>query len=107
MPVCVVLGVRVSIGIHVRISIGISVGISVGVSVDISVGVGLLGADKEYPDSGKTAVDDIRLEKEWKRYRIRLRKLDLSSIKTGFVVTIRAQRVSSSIYLDEVRFIRK
>jgi hypothetical protein len=73
----------------------------------MSVGVGLLGADKQYPDSGKTVVDEIRLEKEWKRYRIRLRKLDLSSIKTGLVVTIRGQRVTSSIYLDEIRFIRK
>lgn len=73
----------------------------------ISIGVGLVGGDKEHPDSGKRVVDDLRLEKEWKRYRIRLRKLDLSSIKTGFVVTIRGQKATSTVYLDEIRFVRK
>ena len=73
----------------------------------INIGVGLLGADKAHPDSGKTSVEDIRLTKEWKRYRIRLKKLDLSSIKTGFVVTVGARRPDVTVYLDGIRFIRK
>lgn len=73
----------------------------------ITVGVGLLGPDKKYPDSAKTAGKEIRLEKEWKRYRIRLKKLDLSRIKTGFVVTLTGQRPDVTIYLDTIRFIRK
>ncbi|MDH3199953.1 MAG: hypothetical protein OEM15_03570 [Myxococcales bacterium] len=73
----------------------------------INIGVGLLGQDKVHPDSGKTTVEDIRLTKEWRRYRIRLKKLDLSSIKTGFVVTLRGRRPDVTIYLDSIRFVRK
>ncbi len=73
----------------------------------INIGVGLLGKDKAHPDSGETTVEDIRLKKEWKRYRIRLKKLDLSSIKTGFVVVLSGRRPDVTIYLDSIRFIRK
>ena len=70
-------------------------------------GVGLLGADKAHPDSAKTSVEDIQLTKEWKRYRIRLKKLDLSRIKTGFVVVTTGRRPYVTFYLDSIRFIRK
>ena len=73
----------------------------------MDVGVGLLGADKKYPDSGKVSAKGIRLEKEWKRYRIRLKKVDLSRIKTGFVVTLGGQNATTTIYLDDIRFIRR
>lgn len=73
----------------------------------ITIGVGLLGQDKAHPDSAKTAVEDIRLTREWKRYRIRLKKLDLSSIKTGFVVTLRGQGSPVTVYLDSIRFVRR
>ncbi|MGB5283486.1 MAG: glycoside hydrolase family 2 TIM barrel-domain containing protein [Polyangiales bacterium] len=73
----------------------------------INIGVGLLGQDKAHPDSGKTTVEDIRLNKEWQRYRIRLKKLDLSSIKTGFVVVLSGRRPDATIYLDSIRFVRK
>ena len=72
----------------------------------ISIGVGLLGQDKAHPDSAKTTVEDIRLGKEWKRYRIRLKKLDLSRIKTGFVVTLTGRRPDVTVYLDSIRFVR-
>jgi hypothetical protein len=62
---------------------------------------------KPHPDSAKTTVEDIRLTKEWKRYRIRLKKLDLSSIKTGFVVTLTGRRPDATIYLDSIRFVQK
>jgi hypothetical protein len=73
----------------------------------INIGVGLVGQDKAHPDSAKVTVEDIRLTKEWKRYRIRLKKLDLSSIKTGFVVALTGRRPDVTIYLDSIRFIRK
>jgi len=73
----------------------------------ISIAVGLLGQDKAHPDSGKTTAEDIRLTREWQRYRIRLKKLDLSSIKTGFVVTLSGQGSPVTIYLDSIRFVRK
>ena len=73
----------------------------------IDIGVGLLGKDKAHPDSAKATVEGIRLTKEWKRYRIRLKRLDLSSIKTGFVVTLEGRRPDVTIYLDSIRFVRK
>lgn len=72
----------------------------------ISIGVGLLGSDKAYPDSAKTKVDGIVLTSEWQRYRIPLQKLDLSSIKTGFVVTVNGRSSAVTVYLDSIRFIR-
>ena len=71
----------------------------------ISIGVGLLGKDKKYPDSGKTSVEDIVLNDEWQRYRIPLEGIDLSNIKTGFVVTTTGRQTSVTIYLDSIRFV--
>ena len=72
----------------------------------ISIGVGLLGSDTAHPDSAKTKVDGIVLTSEWQRYRIPLKKLDLSSIKTGFVVTVNGRSSAVTVYLDSIRFIR-
>ena len=71
-----------------------------------NIGVGLIGSDKPHPDSGKTSIEDIVLTSEWRRYRIPLDKLELSSLKTGFVVTTTGQQTSVNIYLDNIRFIR-
>jgi len=38
---------------------------------------------------------------------MRLKKLDPSSIKTGFVVTLSGQGSPVTIYLDGIRFVRK
>ena len=72
----------------------------------IDIGVGLLEADKAHPDSAKKTVEGIRLSHEWRRYRIPLKRLDLSSIKTGFVIVLSGQRVPVTVYLDSIRFIR-
>ena len=72
----------------------------------INLGVGLLGEDKAYPDSGMTRVEGIVLKRDWQRYHIPLKKLDLSSIKTGFVVTLSGQRTPVTLYLDSIRFVR-
>jgi len=73
----------------------------------ISISVGLLGEDKAHPDSGKTTAQDIVLSYEWRRYRIRLKRLDLSRIKTGFVVVLSGQGSPVTVYLDSIRFVRK
>ena len=73
----------------------------------MNIGVGLLGTDKPHPDSGKTSVEDLVLKSEWQRYRIPLKKIDLSSLKTGFVVTLTGQRTSVNVYLDNIRFLRQ
>ena len=72
----------------------------------VKFGVGLLGKDKAHPDSGITSADDIVLTAEWRRYRVPLKRLDLSSIKTGFVVTINGRRSPVTVYLDSIRFVR-
>ena len=72
----------------------------------ISIGVGLLGKETAHPDSGKKTIENIVLNDEWKRYRIPLKGVDLSSIKTGFVVIISGQQTSVTVYLDSIRFVR-
>ena len=72
----------------------------------ISIGVGLLGEDKAHPDSAKRKVDDIVLTREWTRYRIKLKRLDLSRIKTGFVIVLSGGPVPITVYLDSIRFVR-
>ena len=72
----------------------------------IKIGVGLLKTDREYPDSGITSVDGIVLTREWQRYTISLEKIDLSSLKTGFVITTTGRSSPVTLYLDSIRFVR-
>jgi hypothetical protein len=72
----------------------------------IKLGVGLLGPDTAHPDSGITSVDGIVMTSDWRRYRVPLKKVDLSSIKTGFVVTISGRKSPVTVYLDSIRFTR-
>jgi len=72
----------------------------------VSFGVGLLGQDTAHPDSGKTSVEGIILGRQWRRYRVPLRNVDLSSIKTGFVVTLSGERGPVAVYLDSIQFVR-
>ncbi|MEM7610688.1 MAG: glycoside hydrolase family 2 TIM barrel-domain containing protein [Pseudomonadota bacterium] len=71
----------------------------------VSFGVGLLADDVSYPDSGQHKLDDIVLGNEWQRYEVPLAGVDLSSLKTGFVVTLGGRRSPVTIYLDDIRFI--
>lgn len=73
----------------------------------VNVGVGLIGKDKPYPDSGLATIKDIVLEKDWKRYTISLEDIDLSSIKTGFYISLKGRQTSVTVYLDSIRFIRE
>ena len=72
----------------------------------VSFGVGIIQKDKAYPDSGIRKIDGIQLTREWRRYTIPLKKVDISSIKTGFVVVLTGRRTPVTIYLDSIRFIR-
>jgi len=73
----------------------------------VNAGVGLIGKDKLFPDSGLASIGDIVLEKDWKRYLIPLDEIDISSIKTGFYISIKGQQTSVTVYLDSIRFIAK
>jgi len=72
----------------------------------IKIGVGLLEKDRAYPDSGITSIEGIVLTREWQRYTIPLKKVDPSSLKTGFVATITGRSTPVTVYLDSIRFIR-
>jgi hypothetical protein len=53
-----------------------------------------------------TSVEGVVLTSEWRRYRVPLKGLDLSSIKTGFVVTVTGRNSPVTVYLDNIRYIR-
>ena len=72
----------------------------------VTFGVGLLEADRAYPDSAIEKTDTIELTSEWQRYRVSLQGKDLSSLKTGFVVTLQGRQSPVTIYLDSIRFVR-
>lgn len=70
----------------------------------VSFGVGFNEPPKPHADSGQVKLDNIVLTHEWRRYAIPLRGVDLSSIKTGFVVTLEGRQSPVTIYLDDIRF---
>ena len=72
----------------------------------VSFGVGIIARDKAHPDSAIEQTDAIQLTPEWQRYTVPLKDADLSSIKTGFVVTLTGRRTPVTVYLDRIRFIR-
>jgi hypothetical protein len=72
----------------------------------VSFGVGLIGSEHAFPDSGIAKVDGIALTREWRRYRVPLKGLDLSAIRTGFVVTLTGRATPVTVYLDSIRFVR-
>ena len=72
----------------------------------VTFGVGLLASDRAYPDSSIQKTETIALTSEWQRYRVSLEGKDLSSLKTGFVVTLQGRRSPVTIYLDSIRFVR-
>ena len=72
----------------------------------VSFGVGLLEKDQAHPDSGIAKLDGITLTRAWQRYTVDLKKIDVSNLKTGFVVTLVGRQTPVTIYLDSIRFIR-
>ncbi|MCU0975114.1 MAG: hypothetical protein MUC71_02225 [Steroidobacteraceae bacterium] len=72
----------------------------------VSFGVGLLERDRAFPDSAIARLEGIALTQEWRRYRIALKGLDLSAIRTGFVVTLTGRATPVTVYLDSIRFVR-
>lgn len=73
----------------------------------VAFGVGIIGKDRPFPDTAIAKVDDIVLTDTWTRYEVPLRRKDLSSIKTGFVLVVSGRRTPVTFYLDNIRFVRK
>jgi len=72
----------------------------------VSFGVGLLDRKHAFPDSAIVKSRSISLTPEWRRYDLALDGEDLTSLKTGFVVTLEGGRSPLTIYLDSIRFTR-
>ena len=72
----------------------------------VTFGVGLLEGDRAYPDSAIVKTGTIVLTSDWQKYRVPLEGGDLSSLKTGFVVTLQGRRSPVTVYLDGIRFTR-
>jgi len=70
----------------------------------VSFKFGVLGADKKYSDTAIGGINDVKLTKEWKEYRIDLAGKDLSRIKTGFAWSLAGQGSPVIFYLDDIRF---
>ena len=73
---------------------------------EVGFGVGLNDGKTAYPDSAIVKTRQIKLTDEWRRYDLPLDSEDLSSLKTGFVVTVESGRRPVTIYLDRIRFNR-
>jgi hypothetical protein len=68
------------------------------------IGFGLIEeGDKPFYDSSKKLVE-LTLTDKWEKYTINTKRLDLTSIRSGFVIFASGQGMSHSIYLDEIVF---
>ena len=72
----------------------------------VTFGVGLLEKDRAHPDSAIAKTKTIALTNEWVKYRVPLKGKDLTSLKTGFVVTLQGRQSPVTVYLDSIRFVR-
>ena len=73
-------------------------------NIDVEVGFGLIEeGDKSYLDTAKK-LKKLSLTDDWKKYTIKIKKMDLSCIRSGFVIFSSSQGVSHDIYIDEIVF---
>ncbi len=72
----------------------------------VTFGVGLNGSDKAFPDSAIVKTKTITLTDQWQKFEIDLDGEDLTSLKTGFVVTVEGRRRPVTFFLDGIRFER-
>ncbi|MEW4923253.1 glycoside hydrolase family 2 TIM barrel-domain containing protein [Algibacter sp. 2305UL17-15] len=72
-------------------------------NVTATIGFGLIGKDKPFPDTAKKSIE-VKLGTTWKKYSIKLKKLDLSCIRSGLVVFSSSYGSPQDIYLDDVIF---
>ena len=71
--------------------------------VTAKIGFGLIDDDKPFPDTAKKSVE-IELTSKWKKYSIKIKKLDLSCIRSGLVLFTNADGSKHKIYIDDVVF---
>jgi hypothetical protein len=72
-------------------------------NIKATMGFGLINNDKPFPDTSKKS-KEIVLSTEWKKYTIKINKLDLQCIRTGFVLFSSSNGFPHEIYLDDIVF---
>ncbi|MCB0458321.1 MAG: hypothetical protein KDC78_09720 [Aequorivita sp.] len=72
-------------------------------NLKVEVGFGLIGGDKPFIDTSKK-MTALYLTDEWKKYTIKTKRLDLSCIRSGFVIFSSGEGMSHEIYIDEIVF---
>jgi hypothetical protein len=66
-------------------------------------GLGMIGNDKPFYDTGKKS-EKFQLTREWKKYEIDIKGMDLRCIKTGFIMYLGGIGESYSFWLDDIRY---
>jgi len=75
-------------------------------AIKATIGFGLIGKNKDFPDTTKLS-KEIKLSTKWKKYTFKLKKEDLSCIRSGLVVFSTGHwsyGQTHSIYFDDVVF---
>ena len=68
------------------------------------IGFGLIEeGDKPFYDSSKKLVE-VTLSDDWEKYTINTKRLDLTSIRSGFVMFTSGQGLSHTIHIDDIVF---
>jgi hypothetical protein len=70
----------------------------------VEVKMGILGRNKDFPDSGKASLGRVKLSNAWQKYELPLEGKDLSCIKTGFVWSLGGKKEPITFYLDDIQY---
>ncbi len=71
--------------------------------VKATVGFGLIDKDKPFPDTAKKSMSVV-IDKQWKKYTIKIKREDLSCIRSGFVLFSNGNGSPYEIYIDDIVF---
>jgi len=71
--------------------------------VTATIGFGLIDKDKPFPDTAKKS-KKLELTSEWKKYTFKIKREDLSCIRSGLVLFSSSFGFPQTIYIDEVVF---
>lgn len=73
-------------------------------NLKIKAGLGLIEkGNKPFPDTSKK-IDEFLLSNQWKKYSIKLNRLDLTCIRSGFVLFVGGEGMSHEIFIDDIVF---
>ena len=68
---------------------------------------GVLDGNQPYKDTAKGELPKVKLTKEWNKYSLPLKRLDLRRIKTGFGWSLAGQGKPVTFYMDDIRYVKE